>query len=106
MSREILITIAGAALLTYLTRFPIFLLSEKIKIPAWASRYLSFIAPSVLTALIVPSILVKDRQLDISLFNEYIPAAFVTLLVAYFSKNMLASVLSGVGTVALLVYVF
>ena len=105
MNSGIILTIAGAAMATYLTRFPLMLLTGRSRVPQWLIGYMKFIAPSVLTALIVPAIFIKNGKLDISASNEYIFASLITAAVAYFSKNMLAAVISGVATVALLVYV-
>lgn len=101
MNNEIIITILGAAIVTYLTRFPLMILSEK-KIPPALIKYLSFIAPAVLTALIAPMIFIKQCRVDISLSNNYFIAAIVTALASYFSKNMLVSLIAGICSVALL----
>lgn len=105
MKIETLIIIFGAGALTYLTRFPLMLLSGKKEIPDWLIKYMSYIAPAVLTALIVPAIFIKQGKLDISFSNEYITAAVITASVAYFTKNMLASVITGICTVGLLMYI-
>lgn len=104
MKIDIALIVIGAGLVTYSTRFPLMILSGKIKIPVWLEKYLSYIAPAVLTALIVPVIFIKQGKLDFSLTNEYIAAAVLTAIVAYFSKNMLVSVICGILTVAVLSY--
>lgn len=101
MNSEIIIVILGAAAATYLTRFPFMILSEK-KIPSGLMNYLSFIAPAILTALIAPMIFIKQGKFDISLSNNYLIAAIITALVSYFSKNMLAALISGICGVAVL----
>lgn len=105
MNNGIIITILGAAIVTYLTRFPLMILSGK-KIPSPLMKYLSFIAPAVLTALIAPMIFIKQGRVDISLSNNYFIAAIITVLVSYFSKNMLASLIAGICSVALLALIF
>ncbi len=104
MKSDIFLVILGAGMATYLTRFPLMILSGKREIPSWLVKLMNFIAPAVLTALIVPVILIKQGQLDVSLSNEYIIAAIITAGVAFFSKNMLASVITGICTVGLLTY--
>jgi branched-subunit amino acid transport protein len=101
---EIAFIIFGAGIATYLTRFPIMILSGKKEIHAWLIKYMSYIAPAVLTALIVPAIFIKQGKLDLSFKNEYITAAIITAAVAYYTKNMLASVITGICTVGLLMY--
>ena len=90
---------------TYSTRFPLMILTGRRQLPEGLNRYLSLIAPSVLTALIVPTVLMRDGKLNLSASNDYLLAAGATILVAYFSKNMLVAVVTGVGMVALLLYI-
>lgn len=105
MNNGIIITILGAAAATYLTRFPLMIFSGK-KIPPWLIRYMSFIAPAILTALIVPMVFIKQGRFDVSLSNNYFIAAIITAIVSYFSKNMLASLIAGICSVALLALIF
>jgi branched-subunit amino acid transport protein len=105
MNSGVIVALAGAALATYFTRFPLMLLSGKWNVPLKLDRFLSFIAPAVLTALIAPAVVIRQGRLDISLSNKYIVAAIVTVIVSYFSKNMLASVITGVCTVGMLMYI-
>lgn len=106
MNNDVFLVILGGGIATFITRFPLMLLSSKREIPEWLIKYMRFIAPAVLTALIVPAIFTKQGKLDFSISNIYIPAAIITAIVAYFSKNMLISVLTGVCTVGLFMYFF
>lgn len=106
MNNEILIAIAGAALVTYCTRFPLMILSGKREIPPRLARFMRFIAPAVLTALIVPSIFVKDGAVAFSHTNPYLWAAAITTLAAWLSKNMLVSVITGLGVMGLWMMLF
>ncbi len=102
MNQEIIMMIAGAALVTYATRFPLLVFDGSRKLPPGFGKYLGFIAPAVLTALIAPAIFVKHGAMDFSWRNPYLPAAAVAGLAAYFSKSPLVAVLTGVVTVGLL----
>lgn len=102
MKNDILIFIIGAGIATYLTRFPLLVLSRKKEIPEGLLKYMEYIAPSILTALIVPAIFIQNGKLNWSFSNIYIIAAIITSLVAYFSKNMLVSVITGICSVGLL----
>lgn len=103
MNKEIIFIIAGAALVTYCTRFPLLVFAGK-KVPKPVERYLRYLAPAILTALIVPFILFNKGRLNISFKNDYLIATIITGLVAYFSKNTLVAVLTGVLTVGLTVW--
>lgn len=102
MKSDVLIFILGAGIATYLTRFPLLVLSKKKDIPKGLLKYMGYIAPSILTALITPAIFIQKGKLYLSFSNIYIVAAIITSLVAYFSKNMLVSVITGICSVGLL----
>lgn len=105
MNNAVILTIAGAAIATYFTRFPLMVLAGNRTIPPKLVKFMGYIAPAVLTALIAPAIFIRQGKLDLSLIsNKYIIAAAVTALAAYFSKNMLVSVITGICTVGILMY--
>lgn len=106
MSIKMILIILGAGLATYCTRFPLMILSSKGELPPRLTKFMSFIAPAVLTSLIVPTIFMKQGNIDISINNNYIIASVITALSAYFSKNMLVTVLIGICTVGILMYLF
>ena len=91
----------GAA--TYLTRMPPLLLSEKWRIPPAARRFMRFIGPAVIAALIAPTVFLPDGALAVNpLTNLYLPAAGVTILVSLWSRKSLQAILSGVAAAFLL----
>jgi branched-subunit amino acid transport protein len=102
MKSDTIVFILGAGIATYLTRFPLLILAKKKDIPKGLLKYMGYIAPAILTALITPAIFIKQGKLDLSFSNTYIFAAIITSLVAYFTKNMLISVITGVCSVGLL----
>lgn len=106
MSFKMILIILGAGLATYCTRFPLMIISGRREIPPRLTKFMSFIAPAVFTSLIVPAIFIKQGNIDISFSNKYIIASFITALAAYFSKNMLVSVIIGICTVGILMYIF
>ncbi len=101
-----LFIILGAGVATYFTRFPLMILSGKREISPRLAKFMSFIAPAVLTSLIVPTIFINQGSIDISFNNKYIIASFIAALSAYLTKNMLVSVIVGMGTVGILMYFF
>lgn len=104
MSENIILIVIGAGLATYFTRFPLMVLSGNKHLPEWLRKYMNYIAPAVLTALIAPSIFYRQGKLDLSLNNDYLIAAVITGLAAYFTKNMLAAVVTGLCAVGVLTY--
>lgn len=101
MSKEMLILIVGMALAAYLTRAPLMMLSADI-IPPLIKRWLRFVPPAMLSALIAPVIFIPHQRVDLSLENHYLIASVVTGYTAYRTKNLLLTIIIGVGSVVLL----
>lgn len=100
---EYLAVLLCCGVATYLTRMPALVLSEKIRIPEKARRFMRFIGPAVITALIAPAVFLPDGALDLHpIRNSYLLSAAATALVAYFTKKSLPAILTGVGTAFLL----
>jgi branched-subunit amino acid transport protein len=64
-------------------------------------RALHYVPPAVLSAIIFPELFYRADTLDISLSNTRLLAGIIAILVAWFSKNTLVTIL--VGMVALLI---
>jgi branched-subunit amino acid transport protein len=62
------------------------------------SRALRFVPPSVLTAILVPELLIRDNQLMVA--NPRLLAGFLAAVVAWRSKNVVLTI--GVGMIVLL----
>ncbi|MEP7287680.1 MAG: AzlD domain-containing protein [Chloroflexota bacterium] len=92
------ILIGGMALVTFTIRYSLMALVGKISLPAPVLRALKFVPPAVLTAIIVPAIVYKGDQLALSYTNDYLVAGIVTALVGWRSKNLLLTILVGMGT--------
>lgn len=90
------------SIVTYLPRaLPIVILS-KIKMPEWFLQWLKYIPIAVLSALLVPGLLIAENRVDISLGNNKLLAAIPCILLAYLSKNLFVTVLSGIVIMFLL----
>jgi branched-subunit amino acid transport protein len=80
---------------TLAVRYPVLALVGKIPLPEPIFRALKYVPPAVLTAIIVPAILVRNDQLAISYRNEYLVAGLVATLVAWRTKNLLLTIIMG-----------
>ena len=94
--------IAGMAIVTFSTRFASVALLGQKKMPAGLERWLRHIPTGILTALIVPTLLLPEGYVDLSLRNHYLIAGLVAALVAWKSRNMVATLVLGMGTMFLL----
>ena len=90
------------SLATYLPRLlPVLLLSRR-SLPRPLVRWLSCIPVAVLSALLGPALLAPGGELDLSLAGN--PELWVSLpvfLIAFFTRNLFITVLSGMAAVAL-----
>ncbi len=91
-----------AALGTFTLRASFILLLGKKKMPLWFEQGLKFVPVAVLTALILPSFLLKNGQIAISIGNERFLAGIVAVIAAIATKNMLWTIAAGMGTLWIL----
>lgn len=98
MRSEIFLLIAGMALVTFATRFSCLALFRQTGMPDWLERWLKHIPAAILTALIAPALVLPKGQIDISLQNHYLLAGLVAALVAYKSRNIVVTLVLGMGT--------
>ncbi len=92
--------ILGMGLVTYLPRlFPVWFLSSR-DLPQVVIVWLKYIPPAVLAAMLLPSVVVSGDRLDLSPNNLFLLAALPTLVVAWKTRSLFASVLVGMVLVA------
>lgn len=102
MSDEmVLLTMVGMGVVTYLPRL----------LPAWFLRgrtlhpfieaWLKYVPVAVLAALLLPSLLISDAQINLTWSNLYLWAALPAGLTAWKSRSMFATVLVGMAVVAI-----
>ncbi len=90
------ILIAGMALVTFAVRYPVLALLGKIPLPDPVFRALRFVPPVVLTAIIVPAVLLpQDNRLDLSYTNSYLIAGLIAAFVAWRTRNLLLTIVLG-----------
>lgn len=102
MHNEILLLIGGMALMTFITRFASIGLFRKTGFPTWLDRWLKHIPTAILTALIVPSLLLPQGELFISFHNHYLVAGIISAVIAYRSHNIVVTLSVGMATMFLL----
>ncbi|QYJ91926.1 AzlD domain-containing protein [Shewanella halotolerans] len=56
-------------------------------------QFLGYSAPAVLTAIAAPILFVRDQQLAFTFDNSYLICGLVAVLLAYFTRNTLLTVL-------------
>lgn len=93
------VSILGMGLITYLIRLSLFLLPERVMLPPWMLRALRYVPAAVLSAIILPELLLPQGVFDLSLGNERLLAGAAAAVVAWRTRNVLLTV--GVGLVLL-----
>lgn len=99
---QLALTILGMGLITYGIRVVLFLLPERLALPPWLLRALRYVPAAVLSAIILPELLLSGGALDISLGNERLLAGLVGILVAWRTRNVLWTVAAGMVALWLL----
>jgi len=89
-------------LITFGMRFSLIFLFGKFEIPETMRKALHYVPPAVLSAIILPELLYQSNQLDLSLGNTSLLAGIVAILVAWFTKNTLLTILAGMVALLLL----
>ncbi len=100
---EMILLIFLMSVVTYLPRvLPVLLLSRR-RLPAAVERWLSYVPVSVLAALLIPSLVAPQGTLDFTVTSN--PALWVSVpvfAVAILTRNLFATVLSGMFMIAFL----
>ena len=107
MTSEALILIIGMSVVTFIPRFfPLLLLSKKEISPSF-SRWMSYIPVSIFAALVASDIFFWEGDFSLQpLLNIKLFPSLLVLLVAYKTKSLLWSMITGVLSMALLFMFF
>lgn len=72
------------------------------KLPKVVTTWLTYVPVPMLSAMLASDLFLREGKLDIGPSNEYLWVAVPCFLIAYKSRNMFFTVLSGMGLLALL----
>jgi branched-subunit amino acid transport protein len=85
--------VTGMAAVTFGIRYILFPVSGRMQFPGWLEKGLGYVPPAVLTAIIVPSVLMPDGQtLDLNLNNPYLIGAVAACIIGGVFKNLLLTI--------------
>jgi len=94
-STEEIIMIAGMMLVTFGVRYPLIALAGRVRIPPAIARALNYVPVAVLTAISVPLVLKPEGSWALGFDNAYLVGSVVAVLIAWFSRNLLLTILGG-----------
>ncbi|MBN2115078.1 MAG: AzlD domain-containing protein [Anaerolineales bacterium] len=91
-------------LITFGMRFSlIYLLAEgRFQVPDTLRKALHYVPPAVLSAIIFPELFLREEALYLSFENTRLLAGLTAIVVAWFSKNTLVTILAGMVALFLL----
>jgi branched chain amino acid efflux pump len=95
-TNEILL-ILGMMLVTFGVRYPMLAIVGRLELPANVVRALRYVPVAVLTAIIVPAVLMPKGAIDIGIDNAHLVVALVAVIVSWRTKNLLATIVIGMG---------
>jgi len=85
----------ACGLFTFATRFVMFSDAAPRQLPEWLQDALGFVPIAVLTAIIVPAVLVSPEGGLVLAGNARLPAALVAITVALVTRSVLATIVTG-----------
>jgi branched-subunit amino acid transport protein len=89
-------------LITFGMRFSLIYLFGRFKVPETIRRALHYVPPAVLSAIVFPELLLPNGTLNLSLGNTRLLAGLVAILVAWFTKSTLITIIAGMLALFLL----
>jgi branched-subunit amino acid transport protein len=92
------LTVLLGGLITYAERLSLIVPMGRVTLPPVLVRGLRFVPPAVLTAIIVPELLLPRGELDFSLGNARLLAGVLAAVIAWWSRNVILTVVSGMVT--------
>lgn len=95
----------AAGLLTYATRLSFIVLLGRMSVPDVVRRGLRYVPAAVLSAIIFSEVLLRDKQLYLSLENPRLLAGLVAVLVGWRTQNILLTIAAGMGALWILQWV-
>ena len=88
------VVMVAAGLLTFGARFSMIGLIGERPVPDWIRRLLGFVGPAVLAVIITPDVMLEGRAIAIA-GNSEIPAFLAAAVVALLTRNVIATITTG-----------
>ena len=94
-----------AGILTYFMRMTMIALVDRDLLGNKIKAVLEYVPSAVFPAIIFPAIFINDYGVFIEIHDPKIFGAIVAIIVRYFSKNIIATILSGLISYWFLIFV-
>lgn len=96
-----LVMLAGG-LITFGMRFSLIYLFGRFEVPETMRKALHYVPPAVLSAIILPELLIRDGVLYFSFDNIRLLAGIIAIIAAWVSRNTLLTILVGMAALLIL----
>ncbi|MBW4437274.1 MAG: AzlD domain-containing protein [Pleurocapsa minor GSE-CHR-MK-17-07R] len=94
--------VLGMAVVTFAVRYPVMVLVSRMPLPQPLFNALKYVPAAVLSAIIVPAVVMPDGAIDLSpASNAFFIAAVVCVIVAWRTKNLLLTIILGMAAMLL-----
>ena len=94
--------LALGGLLTFATRLSFIALLGRVETPDLLRRALRYVPPAVLSAIILPEMVVRQGALDVSIHNLRLLAGLAAAAVAIRTRNVLLTIAAGMAALWIL----
>jgi len=98
--------IVGMFLVTFSVRYVLFGVAGRVRFPPWLTTALNFVPPAVLTAIIVPALLLPRGELWLEADNPWLISGVFAALISFWRKDLLTTIVAGMLFFMLLRLVF
>ena len=95
---KIYLIIGGMALITFSIRYLMFAAARRFEFPPWFGEVLRFVPPAVLSAIILPSVLIpRGTEVVFGIGSPHLIGAAAALLVGLKTHSLLAVIVTGMA---------
>ena len=100
------LSIIIAGIVTYFARMTMVALVSRDMLGDRIKAVLAYVPSAVFPAIIFPGVFINDYGTFIEMNDPKIFGALVAIIVGYFSKNVIATILSGLFSYWLIIFIF
>ncbi len=100
-----MLSIIIAGILTYITRMTMIALVSRDMLGDKIKSVLEYVPSAVFPAIIFPAVFIDDYGTFVEMNDPKIFGAIVAIIVGYFSKNIIATIVAGLISYWLLIFV-
>ena len=97
MTFQEIILIGGMTLVTFSVRYGVLAMSGRFRLSERLLQALNYVPPAVLTAIIVPAVVVQDGELWLSPANPRVVGAIAAVGIGLWRKNLLLTIVVGMA---------